>query len=383
MHHIFNLLRCVLIVLSFAGLSVGHSEAQSIETEAREAVLIDMQTGTVLFDKEAGTVTEPASMTKMMTIYMLFERLKEGSISFDDTFYVSEKAWRKGGSKMFVEVGSHVRVEDLMRGLIVQSGNDAAIVVAEALAGSEEGFARQMTAKARSLGMKTATFKNATGWPDDAHRMSVMDLAIMAMATIRDFPDYYPFYAEKTFTYNGIKQGNRNPLLYRSAGNDGLKTGHTQSAGYGLAASSVREGRRLVLVVNGLPTAKARAREAQKLLDWGFREFSTLNLFAADEEVNRLPVWLGEGSHVATTLSEPLTLTLSRRQRADMRVTVNYSGPVPAPIRQGQQIATLHVELPGRQVKEYPLFARHDVPLLGIMGRVGAAIRHLVWGANG
>ena len=243
--------------------------AQALETRAREAFLIDVTTGTVLLEKDADVSMPPASMSKIMTAYLVFGALKEGRISLDDKLPVSEKAWRKGGSKMFVEVGSEVSVEDLLRGVIVQSGNDACIVLAEALAGSEEAFAEQMTRKAREIGMEGSTFTNSTGWPDPNHRMTARDLAILAERMVQDFPDFYHYYSEREFTYNGIRQGNRNPLLYKNLGADGLKTGHTEEAGYGLTASAERDGRRLVLVINGLESIKARSEEAERLIASG------------------------------------------------------------------------------------------------------------------
>ena len=232
------------------------TQAATMETQAEEAFLVDFQTGAVLLDKNADVRMPPSSMSKMMTAYMVFERLKDGRLSLDDELPVSEKAWRKGGSKMFVEVGDQVRVEDLLRGVIVQSGNDACIVLAEGLAGSEEAFAEQMTAKGREIGLTGSNFTNATGWPDENHYVTARDLATLAERIIVDHPEYYHYYSEKEFTWNDIRQGNRNPLLYRNVGADGLKTGHTEAAGYGLTASAMQNGRRLLLVVNGLPSVR-------------------------------------------------------------------------------------------------------------------------------
>ncbi|WP_210517778.1 D-alanyl-D-alanine carboxypeptidase family protein [Thalassospira sp. ER-Se-21-Dark] len=368
---------------SVMAMSMSFASAQAIETSAREAFIMDFDTGAVLLDKEGDTLTEPASMTKMMTVHMLFKYIKDGRVSMDDTFHVSEKAWRKGGSKMFVEVNSNVSVSDLLHGIIVQSGNDAAIVVAEGIGGSEEAFAEAMTEEARAIGMTKSVFKNATGWPADGHLVTVHDLAILARDTIRNFPDLYELYSVKEFTYNGIRQPNRNPLLGTSAGVDGLKTGHTEAAGYGLTASAERDGRRLILVVNGLDSVRERRTESQKLLDWGFREFDNYDLFAEGETVSSANVWLGSETKVDLVADKEILLTLPRSASRDMKVTVVYDGPVPAPISQGDQIATLKVEVPDRDTIEFPLYAAHDVGRLGFVGRIGAAFKYLLWGANG
>ncbi|MBN8197291.1 D-alanyl-D-alanine carboxypeptidase family protein [Thalassospira sp.] len=364
-------------------MAMSMTSAQAIETSAREAYIMDFDTGAVLLNKEGDTLTEPASMTKMMTVHMLFKHIKDGSVSMDDTFHVSEKAWRKGGSKMFVEVNSDVSVSDLLHGIIVQSGNDAAIVVAEGLAGTEEAFAEEMTQEARNIGMTKSVFKNATGWPAEGHLVTVHDLAILARDTIRNFPDLYELYSVKEFTYNGIRQPNRNPLLGTSAGVDGLKTGHTESAGYGLTASAERDGRRLIIVVNGLNSVRERRTESQKLLDWGFREFDNYDLFSKDETVSSANVWLGAETKVDLVADQDILLTLPRSASRDMKVSVVYDGPIPAPIAKGDQIATLKVEVPDQEAKEFPLYAAHDVGRLGFVGRIGAAIKYLLWGANG
>lgn len=364
-------------------MAMSMTSAHALETNAREAFIMDFDTGTVLLDKEGDTLTEPASMTKMMTVHMLFKHIKDGSVSMDDTFHVSEKAWRKGGSKMFVEVNSDVSVSDLLHGIIVQSGNDAAIVVAEGLAGTEDAFATEMTEEARNIGMTKSVFKNATGWPAEGHLVTVHDLAILARDTIRDFPELYKLYSVKEFTYNGIRQPNRNPLLGTSAGVDGLKTGHTETAGYGLTASAERDGRRLILVVNGLGSVRERRTESQKLLDWGFREFDNYDLFAKDETVGSANVWLGAETKVDLVSDKDILLTLPRSARNDMKVSVVYEGPIPAPITKGAQVASLKVEMADQETREFPLYAAHDVGRLGFIGRIGAAIKYLLWGANG
>ncbi len=362
-------------------------QAQAIETIAREAVLIDTQTGAVLFEKNANDSMPPASMSKLMTVYMVFERLRDGRLSLDDSFSVSENAWRKGGTKsgsstMFLEPGKRVRVEDLLRGIIIQSGNDACIVVAEALSGSEEAFAVEMTEKARQIGLKNSTFANATGWPNENHRMTAMDLALLGTRMIVDFPEYYHFYSEKSFVYNGIKQSNRNPLIYKGMGADGLKTGHTEESGYGLTASALRGDRRLVLVVNGLPSKKSRAREPERLLEWGFREYGNYALLKAGEQIDDATVWLGKDATVPLIVENNLTVTLPKKSRRTMKATVKYDGPLPAPITKGTQMATLTFTAPGTDPIVIPLVAANDVEQLGLVGRLVAAFRSIVWGGS-
>jgi D-alanyl-D-alanine carboxypeptidase (penicillin-binding protein 5/6) len=380
----FTMGRRYLMVLGAALLlsGAGLGAAWGIETTAPNAFLIDADTGVVLLDKNADALMPPASMSKIMTVYMILERLRDGRLSLDDTFPVSEKAWRKGGSKMFVELGGRITVEDLLRGIIVQSGNDACIVVAEGLSGSEERFAEEMTAKAREIGLENSTFKNATGWPDEGHVMTARDLATLAALTIERFPEFYHFYSELDFTYSDIKQGNRNPLLYRDMGADGLKTGHTKASGYGLTSSVPRNGRRLILVVNGLDSAKARSNESERLLEWGFREFDNYALFRAGEMVDVARVWLGEAADVPLVIETDLILTLPRTSRPDMRVSITYEGPIPAPIEKGDRIATLVVSATDAETLKIPLVAGASVDQLGSFGRMSAAFEHLVWGTN-
>jgi D-alanyl-D-alanine carboxypeptidase (penicillin-binding protein 5/6) len=353
-----------------------------VETPAREAILMDYDTGHVLFAKNAEQRMPPASMTKIMTTYLVFERLKEGRLSLDDTFVVSRKAWRKGGSKMFVEVGNEVTVEDLLQGVIVQSGNDASIVLAEGIAGTTEAFAKLMTKKAQELGMDETTFKNSTGWPHPEHRTSADDLAILSRALIQNFPTYYEYFAEREFTWNDIRQFNRNPLLGRNMGVDGIKTGHTQNAGYGLTASAERKDRRLILVVNGLESAEQRADESARLLEWGFREFDNYTLFEGGETVEQASVWLGQADQVPLVVENPLTLTMKRDNKTAMTVKVTYEGPIPAPIESGERLATLHVRVPGGGTdRTVPLVAGASVPQLGPIGRIVSGVEFFVFGA--
>jgi len=356
--------------------------ARAIETTAKQAILMDFETGTVLMEKNARSPMYPASMTKVMTAYIAFQRLSEGRLSLDDEIPVSEKAWRKGGSKMFIEVGNRVRVEDILRGIIVQSGNDASIALAEALSGTEGAFAEKMNETALDIGMTDTQFRNSTGWPDPEHYTTAYDLARLAQRLIADFPEYYHYYSETEFTWNEIRQGNRNPLLYRPGlGADGLKTGHTEAAGYGLTASAKRGDQRLIAVINGLDSVRARGTEAEKILEWGFRNFENRTLFKAGDTVEEAGVWLGVEETVPLVTKEPVRLTLPRSGNADMTAVVRYDGPIPAPIAEGAHVATLTVSATDLQPIEIPLYAAHTVEKLGFMGRILAAARTLVFGA--
>ncbi len=366
-----------VLVMALGGAPI---QAASIDTAAREAILIDATTGSVLFEKNADQRMPTSSMSKIMTMYMVFDALKTGRLSLDDTMLVSETAWGKGGSKMFVELGNRIRVEDLIRGVIVQSGNDASIVLAEGLAGSEQAFARQMNDMAREIGLTASQFRNATGWPDDDHYATARDLAHLALRLIEDFPEYYHYYSEREFTYHDIRQGNRNPLLYRNMGADGLKTGHTSAAGYGLTASAARDGRRLVLVVNGLPSAQARADESARIIEWGFREFNLYELFRVGETVEEAPVWLGAANTVPLVVPGGLKLTMSPVERERMTVTVSMQAPIPAPVTKDSQVGRLVVTAPGFHTHEVPLVAATDVAQLGFFGRIAAAAGHLLFG---
>jgi D-alanyl-D-alanine carboxypeptidase (penicillin-binding protein 5/6) len=354
--------------------------AQTTNTVARNVVLVELATKQVLLQKNPDEAIPPASMSKMMLLYILFEQLAEGKLSMDDTFPVSEKAWRMGGSKMFVLVNTRVSVKDLLYGIIVQSGNDACIVVSEALSGTEAAFADRMTDRGRELGLTNSVFLNSTGWPEEGQFMSARDLATLAAHLINDFPQYYGIFSERSFTYANIPQPNRNPLLFGYPGADGLKTGHTEEAGYGLVASAVRNGRRLVLVATGMASIDQRDRESQRLLDWGFREFGNYEFFRAGEVVAEAPVWLGHKATVPLVLADGLTVTMSRTARRQMTVKAFYDGPIPAGIKQGQRLATLRIEAPDMQPIQLPLVAGATIERLGLFGRLGAAVNYLVWG---
>ena len=359
--------------------------AAEILTPAKQAYITDFESGKVLFAKDADLPMKPASMAKIMTVFVVFQRLADGSLQLDDKFLVSEKAWRKGGSKTFVEVGSRVSVNDLLHGVIVQSGNDAAIVLAEGIAGTEDAFAEEMNFWAQKLGMTQTNFRNSTGWPDPDLQTSAKDLNILTTEMIKRFPadtypDLYPIFAKREFTYNKITQPNRNPLVYGTAGADGLKTGHTEESGYGLVGSAVRNGQRVVMVLNGMDSMKQRSTESRRLMDLIFREYQSYEFFKQGQTVDQANVWLGTAPQVDLVLDAPLKLVLSRKDRQAMEISVQWLDPVPAPIRAGDQIGTLVISLPD-EVTKLPLRAAHNVDALGLFNRIGAAVKYLIFGA--
>ena len=370
------------VVAVLAATCLAAATASGIETAAKQAYIVEHETGAVLLDKDGATPSPPASLSKLMTLYMLFERLKSGALSLDDELAVSRKAWRMGGSKTFVEVGKRVRVEDLLRGIVVQSGNDASIVVAEGLSGTEAAFAEAMNRKARDIGLADSHFVNATGWPADGHAMSPRDIAALSRRIVEEFPEYYPYFAEKSFRFSGIRQRNRNPLLNGDSGADGLKTGYTRASGHSLAASAIREGRRIVMVLTGLPGARQRAREARRLLDWAYESFRNYTLFERGAVVEHADVWLGEEDTVPLVSERDITITLPRASRDGLVVKVVYEGPVPAPVEKGARIAKLVIAAPGFTTREVPLVAGADIGRLGMFGRLGAALGYMMWGAE-
>ncbi len=374
-----RLILAALIVLASGALA---APASTFETPAKAAIMVDLQSHQVLYAKNPDEPLPPASMSKLMTAFMVFERLKDGRLTLDDTLPVSEKAWRKGGSKMFVEVGSRVRVEDLLHGILIDSGNDACIVVAEALGGTEEAFAEMETKRAHEIGLTHSTFKNASGWPDPEHLMSVRDLATLAQIIIERFPDYYSIFSQKEYTYNGIRQYSRNPLLYRDLGVDGLKTGHTDNAGYGLTASAVRDGRRVVFVLAGLERAGERAREAERLLEYGYREFKNYQLFSKGQTVEQADVWLGNHSSVPLVLQQDVVVSLTVEGRHGLEVKVAYDGPIPAPVAEGAKLAELEIAAPGLEPRQLPLVAGAAVDAANLFGRVTSALGYLIWGPS-
>ena len=358
---------------------------QDYPTVAKQAYIIDYDSGRVLLDKNSDAAMKPASMAKIMTLYIAFKRIKEGSLSLDDKFLVSEKAWKKGGSRSFLNPNSEVDVDTLLHGVAVQSGNDAAIVLAEGMNGSEGAFADEMNRTAQKLGMTNTFFTNSTGWPDPDLTTTARDLAILSQAMISEFPsdrypDLYPIFAKIDYTINDIKQGNRNPLLYGTAGADGLKTGYTDESGYGLVGSAVRNGQRIILVLNGMTSKKERASESRRLMELMFREFRSYDFYRAGETVDTANVWLGQQAQVGLTVDKSVRKTLSRTERARTDISLHWSDPIPAPISKGDRLGTLKIATEG-VVEEVPLLAQYSVAQLGLFDRLGAALKYLIFGA--
>ncbi|MCV2216851.1 D-alanyl-D-alanine carboxypeptidase family protein [Thauera sp. Sel9] len=351
--------------------------AQSVPPPALAAntwVLADHATGQVLVDKDADTRIEPASLTKLMTAYLTFSALKAGTLTPDQVVPVSTKAWRMEGSRMFIEPNKPVTVDELIRGVIVQSGNDACVALSEAIAGSEEAFAALMNREAQRLGMTNTNFTNSTGLPDPQLYTTARDLALLASAIVRDFPEFYSLYSLKEFTYNGIKQPNRNRLLYMDATVDGMKTGHTSTAGYCLVSTAQRGTRRLISVVLGAASDTVRAQESLKLLNFGFQFYDTVKLYSADEALSQFRVWKGEDNEVAVGFTRDFVMSLPKEAAQNVAVSLESRQPLIAPLEKGQPVGTLKLSVDGKPLGEYPVVALKDVPVAGFFGRLWDAI---------
>jgi serine-type D-Ala-D-Ala carboxypeptidase (penicillin-binding protein 5/6) len=372
--------RCAPALLAAAAWLFAPGNAAAIETAAKQALVVDYQTGSVMLEKNADQSIHPASMSKLMTLYLLFELLKAGKVSLNDEFAVSRTAWARGEtaeSNMFVALGSRVKVEDLIRGIAVQSGNDACKVVAEGIAGSEAAFVEMMNRKAQEMRLDHSHFTNSDGMEDPDHQMTARDIVKLAERIYADFPEHYHYFAEKEFVYNGIKQGNRNPLLYKNMGVDGLKTGHLQVAGFGLIASAERNGRRIFLLVDGLPSMQSRSDESGRLLDWAFQSFRNVQLARAGDILELAPVWYGSQDNVPLTVAKDLIATLPKRSLRDLRAKAVFEAPIPAPITAGQTLGKLAITASGSST-EVPLVAGTTVQKVGFLGHAFATLRYLV-----
>ncbi len=380
----------ILFSLLLSAFILNVSAQTAFTTSASFAYMIDYDTGTVLLNKRGDDLMAPASMSKLMTAYMVFDKLKQGQLSLDDEFTVSENAWRKGGTKsgsstMFLNPNSSVKVGELLKGVIIQSGNDACITLAENLAGSEDNFAAEMTIKAREIGLEKSTFKNSTGWPHKEHLMTAKELALLAQKIIHEFPEYYPLYSEKKFKYNGINQENRNPLLYSMPDQaDGLKTGHTEKSGYGLVASAKSPDgtRRLILVVNGLKTMKERGQESKKILEWGFREFDNYTFSTKGSVIDQIPVWMGDKENVPVVAAENIIITMKRLDYLKKKVTLIYDSPVKAPIKKGQRLGTLRISLTDGTTYDFPAVAGEDIGKIGYFGKLKVILMYMLFGKD-
>lgn len=365
----------VIVAIALPGMAA----AQEFDTNARAAWVYDVATGTVLMQKNAQEPLPPASMSKLMTIYMVFDALREGRVQMDTRLPVSTKARQMQGSTMFLNEQDRPTIEELIKGMIVLSGNDACVVVAEGLAGTEEAFSRQMTERGRELGLKHSVFANASGWPDPRHRMSVEDLGILAQHIITEFPDLYKDFALTEYEFDNrapANRFNRNPLLKLGIGADGLKTGHTQEAGYGLVGSAVQGDRRVIFVITGLDSDRARAEESERIVHWAFRQFTMRTLVPAGETVVNAPVWLGAAGRVPLTTSEGVRVLIPAGAQQGVKAEAVYTSPLKAPIAKGDHLGDLVVNIPGTGEARTPLIAGVDVPEAGFLGRVkGAAMQ--------
>jgi serine-type D-Ala-D-Ala carboxypeptidase (penicillin-binding protein 5/6) len=365
--------RFLVAALACAGL-LGAPSARAFDTSGTAALIVDHATGVVLLEKNADEPLPPASMSKLMTLYMLFEAIRDGRVTKETEFVVSRRAQAKGGSRMFVEAGTTVPVIDLIRGIIVQSGNDACVVVAEGLFGSEEAFARAMTERARELGMTQTTLKNSSGWPEPGHEMSARDLVKLSRLLIDEFPEYYTLFDETEYTWNNITQQNRNPLLTLGIGADGLKTGHTREAGYSLAGSAVQEGQRIVFVVNGLESQQRRRVETEQMVRWAFNSFQPVRYFGSGDVVGSARVWMGERDAVPLVAPRDVQMLVPHGAREGMTAEIAYRGPIEAPVAAGDSVAELVVRVPGwDNPARFPLVAGEDVPVGGFLKRMEAA----------
>ena len=377
-----NWKRYIAPVLALA-LLVTASMAQAFDTKARSAFVVDVTTGTVLLNKDADTPLPPASMSKLMTLYMAFEAIRDGRLSLNEKLPVSQHAMSYGGSTMFLDTTDRVTVEDLLRGIIVLSGNDACAVIAEALSpdGTEAGFARYMTRRAQQLGMTSSTFTNSNGWPQAGHRMSMRDLALIARLIIEDFPEFYPMFAETRFLFDGRAPQNvenRNPLLGLGIGADGLKTGHTQEAGYGLVGSAKQGDRRVIFAFTGLDSARARAEESEQIVNWAFRQFTQTTLVKQGAVVAEADVWMGEAPIVGLTPASDLDMLVPVLAGGKIDAEVVYRGPVAAPIKTGDPLGQMIVKPEGLPEFSVPLVADRDVAAGGFMSRVTTAAKLLL-----
>ena len=346
------------------------SNAAFIDTDAEVAVVIDGHTGKVLFSKDKDKKTYPASMTKIMTTLIIFEKLANETLSLDDKFLVSEKAWReREGSSMFVEVDKEIRVEDLLRGIIVQSGNDACIVVAENIAGTEESFAKMMTQKAKEIGMKNTNFTNSTGMYDKDNYSTVYDIALLSMHLINEYPQYYHLFAETEFEWSGIKQNNRNSLLYKNMGVDGLKTGHLSKSGYGLAASAVDQNRRVISVVNGFESTQKRTQGSSRLITWAFREFTNLKLFEKEDIVGQVEISGASSKESDVSTGEEIIITVPKSKRDGLTTNIVVDDNISAPLNAGDKVGYLEISVPGEENQTYELYATNEIDRSNIFVR--------------
>ena len=383
-HVLTKLKKTLSYLLYILLLCTLNSAAYSFDTLAKSAIVFDETTGSILLEKDADKPLPPASMSKLMTLLLAFEALQDGRVSLENKFRVSAKASQKGGSKMFIEENQLVSVEDLVRGITVASGNDACIALAEALNGTEDSFVSRMNIKAKDLGLTNSYFTNSTGWPATQHVMSARDLLKLAIHVREKYPEYYHYFQEKEFTWNGIRRQNRNPLLNAEIGADGLKTGHTEEAGYGLVGSSKLGDRRVSFVLAGLKTSQDRKFEGEKIANWAFRDFSVVNLFPNDHLVGRAPVWIGEENYVGLFTTEEIKILLPYGKKSLVKAEAHVQTPITTPIMEHDTIGTLRISAPSfilgnkDRILDFPLVSKSNIGTGSIAKKVQAAARTVI-----
>ena len=375
-YFVFN----ILFYFIFGLPAICTAQILDITTPAKQVVIYDHETDEILFEKNSNNLMKPASMAKVMTSYVVFHKIKDKSLKMSDTFLVSEKAWKMGGSRTFLELKSNVSIRDLLLGLIVQSGNDAAVVLAEGISGDEEAFAREMNRYAKLLGMQNTYFANSTGWPHPDLQTTAKELAILSKKLIDDFPDLYKLFEEKNFTYNNIKQSNRNPLLYTMSGADGLKTGHTMESGYGLIGSVKRNNRRVTIIINGLNSKKQRTFESKRLFNIVFRETKLLSLFKNQNSIVKADVWLGNETEVDLIAEKPFKKIITPFEFNKTKIQVEWMNPLPAPIIKGQTLGSIFISIPGKTVIKENLIATKDIGKMPSFLRIKSIVKFLLYG---
>ena len=367
----------LFIIIAFFSISV-----EAVDTKAEQAIVMDFNTNEILYEKNADQKVPPASMTKIMTTYAAFDRIKNTDLSIEHVCNISPKAYKMGGSRTFLEVDDQVSIEELLKGIIVQSGNDASIALAECLSGTESDFANLMNVYGKKLGMENTNFINASGWPEENHYSTVHDLAILSIALIRNFPNLYSYFIIKEFTYNDITQPNRNKLLESVQGTDGLKTGYTKKSGWGIAASTLRDNRRINIVINGTNSSRSRLNESSYLINWAFTQTSQKKLISKGQIIKNVDVWLGNKSTVNLISDQEVISTLSFDQLQLFETNIQYTKPIAAPFKKGDKLGEMTINVPGKKPIVIPLVAEIEITTINPFARIFAAIKYLIFGTS-
>lgn len=366
-----------LILFFFSKIS------HSMDTLAKQAIVYDLETNSIIFEKNADVLMSPSSMSKLMTVYYVFKKIRDGEITLNDKFKVSKKAWKKGGSKMFVGYNTFITIEDLLRGIIIQSGNDACITIAEGFSGTEENFALELNLLAREIGLENSNFTNSTGWPDKDHLMTARDILKLTIRTIEDFPDLYKLYSEKEFTYNKIRQINRNPLLFSDPFSDGLKTGHTSLGGFGLTASSNRNNRRIIIVLNGLETSEQRKKESRRLTDFAFNQYTNLKITKKNVILTDAKVWNGKQKNVGIISLEDISITIPKKLKKNLKIYMQYFSPLSAPLIKNQKIGKLIIQINDKNIyKQFPLYSLDGIDEVNFLSKIIFKFKYLIFGES-